>query len=78
MHKHELSSLLLKIPNDAYILLRQLLIGCSLLSQEYCEPFGRYWKMMSRQLYTLIYQNITDEINTSVHRAEAYIYEDKL
>ena len=46
----ELSSRLLGIPNDAYMLLSQILIGCSLLSQ---ELIGWYWKIMRRQIYTL-------------------------
>ena len=30
----------LEIPNDANMLLSQILIGCSLLSQEYCKLIG--------------------------------------
>ena len=37
----ELSSQLLEIPEDAYfMLLSQVLIGFSLLSQEYCKQIG--------------------------------------
>ena len=36
----ELSSFLSEIPTDAYILLSQILIGCSLLRQEYYELIG--------------------------------------
>ena len=38
----DLSSHLLEIP-----------IGYSLLSQDFCEPIGWYWNVMSRQVYTL-------------------------
>ena len=34
----ELSSIVMEIPNDAYITLSRNLIGYSTLSQEYCEP----------------------------------------
>ena len=36
----ELSSYVLETPNDAYTTLRQNLIGCSTLSQEYCKLIG--------------------------------------
>ena len=36
----ELSSYVLEIPNDAFTTLCQILIGCSKLSQEYCELIG--------------------------------------
>ena len=47
------SSELLGIQDDACVLLSQILIGCLLLSQEYCKPIGWYWKTMTSQLYTL-------------------------
>ena len=42
-----------KLPNDAYMLLRQFLIGYSLLSQAYHKLIGWYWIIMRRQLYAL-------------------------
>ena len=51
----ELSSYvgLLEIPNDAYTILSQNLIGYSTLSQEYCKLIGCLWKIMRHQLWTL-------------------------
>ena len=46
----ELSSYLLEIPNDAYTLLSQALIDCSLLSQEYCKLIGGCKIIMKWQL----------------------------
>ena len=40
MSTSELSSHLLEIPKDDYKLLCQILIGCSLLSQENCKLIG--------------------------------------
>ena len=37
----------------AYTTLSQNLIGCSTLSQEYCNLIGWYWKIMRRQLWIL-------------------------
>ena len=54
-----LSSYVLEIPNDAYTTLSQNLMGCSTLSQEYCELIGRYWKIMRKQLGTLTCHIIT-------------------
>ena len=36
----ELSSYVLEIPNDAYTILSQILIGSSTLSQEHCKLIG--------------------------------------
>ena len=39
-------------PNDAYRTLSQSLIGCSSLSQKYCNLIGWHWKIMWRQIIT--------------------------
>ena len=39
--------------NDAYTIISQILIGCSLVSEEYTKLIGRYRKTVRRQLYTL-------------------------
>ena len=49
----ELPSIALEIPNDAYTTLSRNLIGCTILSQEYCKLIGWYWKIMGWQLSTL-------------------------
>ena len=49
----ELSSSDLEIPKDAYTTLSQNLIGCSKLSQEYCELIWWYCKIMRGQLWIL-------------------------
>ena len=41
-----MSSYLLEIPHDGYMLLSQILIGCSTLSQEYSKLICLYWKIM--------------------------------
>ena len=46
----ELSAPVLEMPNDAYTLLSQILIGCSTLNQECCKLFSRYEKLMNSQL----------------------------
>ena len=51
----ELSSHLLEIPNDVHMLLRHILIGCLTLSEENCKLIGWYWKIISRQLYTITF-----------------------
>ena len=43
----------LEIPNEAYMLHSQFLIGCSLLSEEWCMLIGWYWRIMRRQVNTL-------------------------
>ena len=43
----------LEIPNEAYMLHSQFLIGCSLLSEEWCKLIGWYWRIMRRQVNTL-------------------------
>ena len=48
-----LCSCLLEIANDAFILPTRILIGCSLLSQEYCKLIGWLLKSVRRQLCTL-------------------------
>ena len=49
----ELFSDLSKLHNYAYTLLSQILIGCSLLSQECCKLIEWHLKTMRRQLFTL-------------------------
>ena len=48
----KLSSFLSEIPNGM-MLLSQILIGCSPLSQEFSVLIGWYWIIMRRQLYPL-------------------------
>ena len=42
----------MEIPNDAYRLHSQILIGCSLRSQQYCELIAWYWKIMRGHIDT--------------------------
>ena len=51
MSTFELSSILFQIPSDAYILLSQILIGRSILSQEYRKLIGWYWKNYEEPYY---------------------------
>ena len=51
----ELSSHILRIPNDADILFSQVLIGCPSLRHEYCQLIWLHREIMGRQLYTLSY-----------------------
>ena len=53
----ESSSYILEIPNDAYTTLSQNLIGCSTLSQEYCQLIGLYWKIMTTLNINMLYQS---------------------
>ena len=49
----ELSSHLLEILDYAYMLLIQIMISCSSLSQKYCQLIGLYWIVMRGQIYAL-------------------------
>ena len=55
----ELSSYLLKTPNDPDTTLSQNLIGCSTLGQDNCELIVWYWKRVGRQLYIIILSTTT-------------------
>ena len=52
----ELSSYLMDTLDDVYKLTSQMVIGCSFFSQEFCKQIGRYWLIMRRLLYVMIFK----------------------
>ena len=68
----ELSSYLLEIPNNAYKLLSQFMIGCSLLSQEYYKLISWYWIIWRSQLYTLTCPIVRQGGTTNVSNSKLF------
>ena len=55
---------LLEIPDDAYTVLRQNVIGCSTLRQEFSMLIGRYCKILKRNFWTLLERKPTWAVMT--------------